>query len=60
MKVDLPMLLKERLRALRLYSGAKFTVLKVSLKKGVFLGEAGGSKFALGREVAEGVRVWKM
>ena len=59
LKVELPMLLKERLRALRVYSGARVTVLKVSVRKGTFLIESGSGKIALGRDVAEGVRVWR-
>ena len=56
-KVDLPILLKERLRSLGLYTGAKFTVLKASRRKQVFLIQAGGAKFALNHELAAGVRV---
>ena len=59
MKVDLPMLLKERLRALHVYSGAKISVLKVSLRKQTYILQAGSAKIAVSREVAEGIRVWK-
>ena len=59
LKVELPMLLKERLRALRVHSGASITVLKVSVRKGTFLIESGSGKVALGRDVAEGIRIWK-
>lgn len=59
MKVELPMLLKERLRSLGLYTGAKFSVLKTSFRKKVFLIQTGASKVALDRETAEGIRVLK-
>ena len=59
MKVELPMLLKERMRSLGIYTGAKFTVLKTSFKKKVFLIQTGGSKVALDEELAKGIRVLK-
>ena len=59
MKVELPMLLKERLHSLGIYTGAKFVVLKASLRKRVFLIQSGGSKIVLDCELAEGVRVLK-
>lgn len=59
MKVELPMLLKERVRSLGIYTGAKFTMLKISFKKKVFLIQTGGSKVALDKETAEGIRVLK-
>ena len=59
LKVDLPILLKERLRALRISAGAKLTVLKVSVRKGTYLIESGSGEVALGRDVAEGIRIWK-
>ncbi|MCI9010432.1 MAG: ferrous iron transport protein A [Clostridia bacterium] len=58
-KVELPMLLKERLRSLGIYMGAKFVVLKTSFKKKVFLIQTGGCKVALDFELAEGIRVLK-
>ncbi len=59
MKVELPMLLKERLRSLGIYTGAKFVMLKTSFRKKVFLIQTGGAKVALDYELAEGVRVLK-
>ena len=58
-KVELSMLLKERLRSLGIYTGAKFVVLKTSFKKKVFLIQTGGSKIALDSELASGIRVLK-
>jgi Fe2+ transport system protein FeoA len=57
MKVELPMLLKERLRSLGIYTGAKFSVLKVVRGKKIFLVQAGGAKIALDLELAQGIRV---
>ena len=57
MKVELPMLLKDRLRSLGIYTGAKLTMLKVSRRKQLFLVQAGGGKVALDRELAAGIRV---
>ena len=51
---------RERLRALGVYTGAKVRLLKVSLFKRTFLLQAGSSKVALGRDVAAGVRIWTM
>lgn len=56
-KVELPMLFKERLRSLGIYTGAKFIVLKTSFKKKVFLIQTGGSKIVLDSELAAGIRV---
>ena len=58
-KVELPMLLKERLRSLGIYTGAKFAVLKRSLRKKVFLVQTGGAKVALDSELAAGIKVLK-
>ena len=58
-KVEQPAPMRERLRFLGVYAGAKITVLKVSLFKRSYLVQAGSAKVALGREVAEGVRVWQ-
>lgn len=58
-KVDLPMLLKERLRSLGVFTGSKFVVLKSSLRKKVFLIQTGGAKVALDCELAEGIKVLK-
>ena len=55
--VNLPVAMRERLRFLGIYSGAKLVLLKVSLFKKTFLVQAGSAKVALGRDVAEEVRV---
>ena len=53
------MLLKERLRSLGIFTGAKFVVLKASRRKKMFLIQTGGAKVALDGELAEGIRVLK-
>ena len=58
-KVELPMLLKERLRSLGVFTGSKFVMLKTSLRKKVFLIQTGGAKVALDHELAEGIKVLK-
>lgn len=58
-KVELPMLLKERLRSLGIFTGSKFIVLRCSLRKKVFLIQTGGAKVALDNELAEGIKVLK-
>ncbi len=58
LKVTQDEAVRERLRALGIYTGAKIRLLKVSLFKRTFLLQAGSSKVALGREVAAGVRIW--
>ena len=60
LKVDLPVLLKERLRALGVFTGAKLAVLKVSRRKKVRIIQAGSAKIALDGETAAGIRVWKI
>lgn len=52
--------LRSRLRALGIYTGAKVLLLKASRFKKCFLVQAGSGKIALGKEVAAGVRVWKI
>ena len=59
LKVELESSVRERLRALDLYTGATLSVLKVSLFKKTYLVEAKSAKVALGREIASGVRVWR-
>ncbi len=59
LKVELPNEMCKRLFSLRVYTGAKIEVLKVSLFKKTYLLRAGTSKIALGREIAKGVRVWR-
>lgn len=60
LEVELPAPLKERLRSLNVCTGSKITLLKVSTFKKSFLIQARGAKIALGREVAEKIRVWKL
>ena len=59
LKVEGAEAIRERLRFLGIYKGAKVTLIKTSLLKGVFLVQAGSARAALGKEVAAGVFVWK-
>lgn len=52
--------LKERLRALGVSAGGVVHVLKVSFRKKTFLVQAGGSRVALGKEVAACIGVRKV
>ena len=58
LKVELHVLLKERLRSLGVFTGAKLTVLKVSGRKKIRLIQAGSAKVALDGETASGIKVW--
>jgi len=58
LKVELPVLLKERLRSLGVFTGAKLTVLKVYGRKKIRLIQAGSAKVALDGETASGIKVW--
>ena len=58
LKVELPVLLKERWRSLGVFTGAKLTVLKVSGRKKIRLIQAGSAKVALDGETASGIKVW--
>ncbi len=49
---------RERLRALGVCTGAKIRLEKVSLFKKTYLLRVEGTRVALGRDVAAGVRVW--
>lgn len=49
---------KERLRALGVFSGANVRLVRVSLFKKTYLLQTSSAKVAMGRDVAEGVRVW--
>ncbi len=60
LKVDLEGELREKLLSLQIHAGAKIAVLKVSPFRRVFVVQAGSGKIAVGREVADGVRVWKI
>ena len=57
--VTLPPELKERLRYLSVYDGATLLLLKRIFKK-TFLLQAESCKFAVSREVAEGIKVCKI
>ena len=59
LKVEHPDPVRERLRYLGIYTGAKIVLLKASFFKKTYLVQAGGAKVALGREVALGIRVWR-
>lgn len=60
LKIECSEVLRSRLRALGIYTGAKILLLKASRFKKSFLVQAGSGKIALGKEVAAGVRVWKL
>ena len=60
LKVEGTEAIRERLRFLGIYKGAKLALLKVSLMKSTYLVQAGSSRAALGRDVAAGVFVWKL
>lgn len=59
--VEAPVLVRERLRALGIFTGEKLYVLKVSRRKSVFVLQAvrSGTKTAIDRETAAGIKVWK-
>lgn len=58
-KVELPGEERARLRYLNVYTGSNILLLKVSHMKKTWLVQAKSAKFALGREVAAGIRVWR-
>ena len=58
-KVELQDEERARLRYLNVYTGAKISVLKVSRFKKIWVLQAKSAKFALSRDVAQGVRVWR-
>ena len=58
-KVELTEGVRERLRYLNVTAGAPLVLLKVSFFKKTYLIQARSAKIAIGREVAEGIRVCK-
>ena len=58
LKVDADAPVRERLHSYGLFTGAKFTLLRVSMFKKTYLLQVGGTRVALGRDVAAGVRIW--
>ena len=48
---------RERLRYLGVSAGAEIVLLKVSFFKKTYLVQARSAKIAIGREVAEGIRI---
>lgn len=60
LKVEQPEPIRERLRFLGIFKGAKIVLLKISLFKSTYLVQAGSSRAALGKEVAAGIFVWKL
>ncbi len=60
LKVEGAEAIRERLRFLGIYKGAKLVLLKVSFMKSTYLVQAGSSRAALGKDVAAGVYVWKL
>ena len=59
LKIELPAGVRDRLFGLDLRVGSPVCVLKVSLRKKWYVLQSGSSQFALRREAAEGIRVWK-
>lgn len=61
LKVELPVLVKERLRAVGIFTGERITVLKVLSRKKIVLLQTGrsGAKVAIDSETAAGVTVWR-
>ncbi len=55
--VELADEVKERLRYLNVAAGAPLVLLKVSFFKKTYLIQARSAKIAIGREVAEGIKV---
>lgn len=51
---------RDRLMALGVYSGARIIVLKRSLFGHGYLIQDGSSRFAIQKEIASGVRVWRI
>ncbi|MDE7296175.1 MAG: ferrous iron transport protein A [Clostridia bacterium] len=60
LKVELPVLLKERLRSLGIFTGAKLKLLKGSPKRGTWLLQVGSAHVALDGETAAGIKLWKI
>ncbi len=59
LKVEAAEAIRERLRFLGIYKGAKIVLLKISLLRSTYLVQAGSARAALGRDVAAGVYVWR-
>lgn len=57
LKVELTDEVRERLRYLGVSAGAPITLLKVSLFKKTYLVQAQSARLAVGREVAEGIKI---
>ena len=51
---------RDRLMALGVYSGARICLLRRSLFGHGYLVQAGSSRFAVQKEIASGVRVWRI
>ena len=58
-EVELPAQVRERLRYLGITAGAQIVLLKVSFFKNTYLIQAQSAKIAIGREVAEGIKLCK-
>ena len=59
LKVEGAVAVRERLRSYGLFTGAKFTLLRISMFKRTYLLQVGGTRVALERDVAAGIRVWE-
>ncbi len=60
LQVKLPQAMKERLYGLGIRTGARIFVLKVFFRKKNYLLQCGSTQFAVRRETAKGVYVWKI
>lgn len=60
LKVETEGDLRDRLIALGIYNGAKLVLLKRSLFGHTYLVQAGSSRVAMEKEIASGVRVWRI
>lgn len=60
LKVEIEGDLRDRLIALGIYNGAKLVLLKRSLFGHTYLVQAGSSRIAMEKQLALGVRVWRI
>ena len=58
LKVEQPVAVRERLHSYGIFTGAKIVLLRVSMFKKTYLLQVGGTRVALERDIAAGIRVW--
>lgn len=58
LKVEGEASVRERLHSYGLFAGAKVTLLRVSMLKKTYLLQVGGTRVALEKTIAAGIRVW--